>query len=147
MSQPFYTYDSSYLSPASSTTAHPHGHLTKPEPMPLQNHTGSSSNSSLSSGYRSTGTTSDHSQSSVGNNNNGAAALLQQHQANQHAFRTNSSQPYFVYQNQSGPSTSSAFDTRPNFDVASRESSASSSTRGSEGSMVKQETDAYDPFR
>ncbi|GAA6010379.1 hypothetical protein JCM11491_006295 [Sporobolomyces phaffii] len=153
MSQP-YPYTASYPSASRSP-----GRLIKPEPIPLQHQNGthaSGSSSSISSGYRSTSAstastanTSEPSLSNGGhshslphpNSNNGAAALLQQHQANQHAFRSSSAPYGYVFQNQSG----SSYDARPGFESQSRESSASS-TRGSEGSNVKTEAD-YDPFR
>ena len=136
----------------------------KPEPIPLQlHHQNGSSSSSLSNGYRSnsastasTANTSEHSPYGpcspssttaqlppVGSN--GAAALLQQHQANQHAFRSTSAQHSFVFSNPSGPSTSS-FNGRQGMDVTSRESSASSSRSDGGGGPTQAESD-YDPFR
>ncbi|GAA5898328.1 uncharacterized protein JCM6883_000992 [Sporobolomyces salmoneus] len=146
-----YPYNASFpptnsTSTSNSTPSSSHRPV-KPEPMPLQHHqqAGSTSSSSLSSGYHSSSTSeqSHHQSNLQGNNTNGAAALLQQQQANQHAFRTGAT-PHFVFQNQSGPSP---FDpSRQGFDHPSRESSTSSSTKGSEAGPSRQESD-YDPFR
>ncbi|GAA6060617.1 hypothetical protein JCM10212_004596 [Sporobolomyces blumeae] len=76
-----------------------------------------------------------------------AASLLQQHQANQHAFRSNSAQHAFVFQNQSGPFPPHG---RSATESDSREGSAPSSRNsdpGTQGGEQDPSSAFYDPFR
>ncbi|GAA5929332.1 homeobox domain-containing protein [Sporobolomyces koalae] len=116
----------------------------KPDPHPLQHQPLDSSSSSGSNSYRSvsasttsTGNTSEHAPFAI-KGSNGAAALLQQHQANQDAFRATSQHHAFVYQNQRGALGEPQIGLEP----ASRESSASSQGAGAGGKDAD-----YDPFR